>query len=237
MAEASVYYSRLLFVKDIYYTFCIENASSETLQADISRNQHKHKQGKTNDDVIGVYIYDSPKFEKLPAITLKETFKNIKVLSLGSTGLKEISMNELIGLEKLIELQIENNKNLISLPGDLFKNMPDLQCISFKNNKIKFIGKDLLKPLTEIKFIDLRGNETINAYHGTYKFWTGPGISLEELNIMISKQCRPKCQATSCVVEMHRFWKEGLFSDFMIHGEHNLQIQALLSISSFLPSF
>jgi len=202
------------------YTIRIDNTSSETQKADISGNQHNHKQGKSNDDVIGVYIHNSPKIEKLPAITLKEMFKNIKALIIDVTSLKKISMNDLIGLENLTELRIEYSK-LVSLPGDLFKNTPHLQYISLNNNDIKFIGRNLLKPLNEIKFIDLRDNVTINAHHGTHSDETNPGVTLEELNIMIRRQCRPKYSGSNIADDMLRFWKEGLFSDFMIRGEHN----------------
>jgi len=215
------FYETSSLFEEKHYSPFVKNASSETLQADISRNQHKHKRGKTNDDVAGVSIYNSPKIDKLPAITLKDTFKNIRALALSTTSLKEISMNDLIGLENLTELWIQNNKHLVSLPGDLFKNMARLQYISFRNNKIKLIGKDLLKPLTEIKFIDLRGNDTINAHHGTHSYENLSGITLKELNIMISKQCQPKYPASSFADDMLRFWKEGLFSDFTIRGEHN----------------
>jgi len=203
------------------YTSYVKNTSSETLQADISRNQHNHKRGKTNDDVIGACIGDSPKIEKLPAITLTQAFKNIKALIIDSTGLKDIAMNDLIGLENVTILWIENNNQLVSLPGDLFKNMPHLQSISFRNNNIKFIGKDLLKPLNEIEFIDLRGNAAIDAHHGTHKYETNPGVTLEKLNIMIRKRCRPMNPVSSCADDNLRFWKEGLFSDFMIRGKQN----------------
>jgi len=175
---------------------------------------------KTNDDVIGALIDNSPKIEKFSAITLTQAFKNIRALAIISTGLKEISMNDFIGLESLTELQIDKNKQLISLPGDLLKNMSHLKYISFENNKISFIGKDLLKPLNEIKFIGLRGNVTINAHHGIDVDQTNPGVTLKELIIMIRKRCRPMNPVSSCADVMQRFWKEGLFSDFMIRGEH-----------------
>jgi len=150
--------------------------------------------------------------------------------------MKEISMNDLVGLENLTKLQIEFG-NLISLPGDLFKNMPHLEYISFNYNRIEFIGKDLLKPLTKIKFIDLRGNVKIDAHHGTNSEETNPGTTLKNLNIMIRNQCRPTNSSSTCADDMLRFLKEGLFSDFMIQGEHNLQIQALVNISLFISLF
>jgi len=215
------FYETISLFDEKYCTFHIVDSSSETLQADIWENQYKHKRNITNDDVTAISIRNSPKIDKLLAIAVNDTFKNIRALVIISTGLKEISMNAFIGLESLTELQIERNKNLVSLPGDLFQNMPRLQYISFRNNNIKFIGKDLLKPQNEIKFIDLRGNVTINAHHGTHKYETNPGVTLKELSIMIRKRCQPMNPVSSCADDVLRFWKEGLFFDFIIRGEHN----------------
>jgi len=223
---ASIYIHSMPWWSRVDCNTCfIKNTSSETLQADISQHQQQHggaanndvTEGATNNDVSGVYIYHSPKLVQFTAASVSNEFKNVIVLKIAATQLKEISSNPIKWLENLIEFRI-NDSPLQTLPGDLFENTPKLEYVSFRSNRIKYIGKDLMRPLDNIKFIDFRGNETINLYHGINEDVSNPGVTLKKLKTVMRKQCRQKYLATSCSDYLLLFWTEGLFSDFTIRG-------------------
>lgn len=138
-------------------------------------------------------------------------------------GLKEISKNDLKGLEGLVGLWMEYCQ-LASLPDDLFSDMPNLREIGFQGNQIEFASSNLLKPLIGRKdvIVSLRGNKSIDAC-----YW--PGLkssasleSLEELMKLIDEKCTKPARRTifpspaNFNPKLMEMWVTGRFSDLTI---------------------
>lgn len=83
-----------------------------------------HKTRKTNNSVEGL-LFNRTKVHYIPR-NLTKIFPNLAHLSIYECELKKVSVEDLVGHEKLESLHLEGNK-ITFLPEDLFKNMPKLK--------------------------------------------------------------------------------------------------------------
>jgi chromosome segregation ATPase len=74
------------------------------------------------------------------------------------------------------------------LPKGLFKFTPNLEIVSFGNNKIKDINADILKPLKNLKLFDLLNNASINVKYDSIN--NEGNVTMAELKNAI-KKCDP----------------------------------------------
>lgn len=153
-------------------------------------------------------------------------FRNVTNLFISKCDLKEISKNDLKGLEKVYRFVI-NFCKLTTLPDDLLTEMPKLKVVSFSDNKIEFASSELLKPLLGRKNVKvgLRGNKSIDA-----QFWPGSEDSqdsLDELMKLIDEKCINPAFAPDLVdfdPKLKEIWLSGKFSDLTIFaGENNFK--------------
>lgn len=123
-----------------------------------------HQIGKTTRDV------ESLTFQKLAVLHLPSGlgnfFPNLIKLNIFDCGLKQISSDNLIGLENLEELWANDNL-LISLPDDLFTHTRKLARIDFSCNKLDFMSSKILDPLDidNLEVIDFRLNKIIDKIY------------------------------------------------------------------------
>jgi BTB/POZ domain len=180
----------------------------------------KHLLNRTNNDVTGIFFKTSivHYFPK----NLHKVFPNLNALSIDNCGLKEISREDLIGLEKLEDICLPQNK-LRSLPHDLFEGMVNLKEITFNENKLEFLRSKLLDPIAVngIIRLDFRGNTKIDAFYQPGKIKSVG--SLQELMKIIDKNCEPPKDeredfAQGFVVGFKELWTSKDFSDFTIIG-------------------
>lgn len=99
-------------------------------------------------DYLSFYIYRSPLCYYVPA-GIAENFKNIKVLVIAHTGLKDIRQQDLKPLKNLRNLYLDNNQ-LKFLEKDLFAFNTDITHINLANNQISFVAPNVLEPLTKL---------------------------------------------------------------------------------------
>lgn len=84
-------------------------------------------------------------------------FINLKALKVTSSKLKYLRKKDLKFLTKVIEMDFSSN-NLQSLPGNLFDENLEVQCMHFENNQITHIGSNFLKPLKKLNDGYFTGN-------------------------------------------------------------------------------
>ena len=111
-----------------------------------------HAEGKSHNDVKLV-LFRKSNLNYFPR-DLGKHFPNLTDLFIIGSGLKEVTKNDLKGLEGLTCLHIRNCQ-LTTLPDDLFTEMPNLREVSFCGNKIDFASSELLKPLIGREIIRL----------------------------------------------------------------------------------
>lgn len=143
----------------------------------------EHLFGCSNDDVRGIALANC-QFSHFPG-ELAKIFPNLDHMAING-GLEQISKADLAGFENLKFLDLQGC-HVEVLPADLFENTPNLEVIYFSHNRIASIGEHLLRPLTQLKYIDFRGNACIDEVYDEDK---ADDLSLDDLKALISEHCR-----------------------------------------------
>lgn len=146
-----------------------------------------HKKRKGNDDVIKITFIECivPKFPH----GIGETFKNIQVLIIRKSGLKSITKLDLKSFEHLTLLDLSEN-DLEYLPGDLFEFNKKLKQIYFCENKIQFIGPELLDNHLDLERAYFKNNINIKyLFNDSYE--QASYNHLKKLIEIIKRDCKP----------------------------------------------
>jgi hypothetical protein len=118
---------------------------------------------------------------------LLDIVKSLTYLVFNNCKLKAITREDLRGLESLRVLILANNF-IEKLPKGLFEHTPNLYRISFDSNLIKEIDADILDPLYNLQYFNLKNNVSINVIHSTSN--SQENVTLEQLKTEILK-CDP----------------------------------------------
>lgn len=100
------------------------------------------------------------KFNRVPRI-VNDRFSHLTHLRMESCKLTTISKNDFRNLRNLNFLLLDDN-NLSKLPGDLFTNTIELRVVSFSNNRLTWVGSNLLDCVTQLEVANFLGNPIIN---------------------------------------------------------------------------
>lgn len=185
-----------------------------------------HLTGKTNNDVTAVW------FKKTEATFfprgLHRIFPNLISVRIENCGLKEITCDDLKGLQNLEVIYLANNQ-LTTLPSNLFQNMPKLKKIDFHINNLEFLSSKLMRPLNALTWVDFRKNKSINVLYMNNMNSMHPESvkTIEELNRIIDINCKlPEGEAeekdekeahkAKTLQGLHNLWESRKFSDFSI---------------------
>jgi len=106
-----------------------------------------HLTSKTNDDVAGLYLYN--KVVNYFPKNLEKFFKILKLIYINGCGLKEVHQEDLKPFVDLVFLYLGNNAIEI-IEQDLFAYNPNLDFISFDNNKIVHIDSNVFDNLDKL---------------------------------------------------------------------------------------
>jgi len=100
--------------------------------------------------VLGIKIFRGNIFQH---------WKHLKILDFRLTPVKEIPESFFDQNTKLTSLTILWNKNLTTLPENIFKNQKDLVNLNLNYNKINFLPSNIFKTLKNLDTLDLGGNK------------------------------------------------------------------------------
>lgn len=81
---------------------------------------------------------------------IEKFFPDLEAIKIIMSNLKSIKKADLKPFSKLKELCLGKN-DLETLDSDLFEFNRELRFVSFYQNKLKFIGEDILKPLKKLE--------------------------------------------------------------------------------------
>lgn len=147
-----------------------------------------HQDGRGDKDVEAIW-FNNTEVKFFPR-GLRSIFPHLKVVSINKCGLKEVTQDDMRGLENLEAIYLEYN-SLKSLPSSLLQDMSKLRRIGFVGNKLKYVSSKLLDPIINngLSYVNFRSNKNIDSfYHSGHQGSVG---SIEELMIVIDKNCKP----------------------------------------------
>lgn len=200
-------------VATLFYTCSVASTSISKRFTEVKAFKGEHLPGKSNNDVK-LLTFHCTRVDYLPR-GFQKIFNNLTHLRILNCGLKEISREDLIGLENLEMLNLKCNE-LRSVPNNLLENMHKLTMVTFCDNKIECLSSQLFTPLkNQLHFIGLRGNGKIDAtFHNTgYR----NSIPFTELMEMIDSNYRqPVDEQHEFIQTMEELWKSKHHSDLEI---------------------
>lgn len=112
---------------------------------------------------------------------IEKFLPQIEALSIVASKFKSISKFDLEPFKNLQELYLQQG-DVDTLSSDLFAFNPELRSVSFKTNKIQFVGLNLLEPLKKLELANFELNKCIN------KDASNPG-EIEVLIAIMKKKC------------------------------------------------
>jgi Leucine-rich repeat (LRR) protein len=148
---------------------------------------HNHRGSVVN---ITTVEFDECTFVEIPrAEIILDLVKNLTSLFITESNLTKISREDLRGLGSLKELYLIYN-SIEQLPKGLFEFTPNLEIVSFWQNRIKEIDADILDPLKNLKHLDLLDNISISAVYSSIADYPGK-VTLAQLKEEIRQKCAP----------------------------------------------
>lgn len=140
-----------------------------------------HAAGYLSSDVKAIWIRaNCDQLTHVPR-GLLDFFPNIVELSIHYCGISSLSGNELAEYPSLQSWTLHGTE-VERIPGSFFRSTPEMAFIGFQNNKIKFIGEDLLKNLKKLQKVNFQENVCIN------KFATNAS-EIEKLGEELKRKC------------------------------------------------
>lgn len=134
---------------------------------------------------------------------LHKFFPQLYELNVDSSGLKEISSDDLFGLNNLEYLWLLDN-DLKSLPDDLFVHTKNLRAMTVRGNKLEHLSWHLFDPLTfeNISRMDFDNNPKIDVCYDKYQGLEGwarlkSAMDLSAVPIDLNKQEFSELYATT----------------------------------------
>lgn len=116
----------------------------------------QHQSGKTNKNVTAIWFKDTL-VEFMPK-GLADVFANLTHLDILNCQLKKITMEDLVGLDKLEVLWIRSN-SVQSLARNVFLNMPKLRVVNFCHNLLDSFDPETVAPIKgQLELLNLRNN-------------------------------------------------------------------------------
>lgn len=133
-----------------------------------------------NYSAIELLLIDGVNMKFLP-LNIHEHMPNLQGLIIDESNLSSIQRSDLKFLNSLKFLFIGNN-NISELDEDLFVDNPRVEWLTFINNFTKKIGKNILKPLSNLTFANFQRNSCIS-------FKAVGSDEIEKLKRFIGRDC------------------------------------------------
>ncbi|KAG5668063.1 hypothetical protein PVAND_016019 [Polypedilum vanderplanki] len=117
----------------------------------------RHHERKNNDNVQAFYLSDALELQKFPT-GIDKIFKNLSMISITNTKLKEITKEDLKVFPNLKNLHIYGSQIKI-LKEDLFENNLKVEVLWLSDNKISHIDSKSFSKLNNLNVLLLSGND------------------------------------------------------------------------------
>lgn len=164
------------------YTCLVKKITMLDISSDKITISGQHQGFETDESVVGLAIKNQLELRKFPGGFGKK-FRNLKYFEIDGSSISVIRREDFLDLGHLQGFWMPRNQ-IVALPNDLFINVQGLRYLSFHQNKLKFIGSDLLKPLLNLMSANFTENTTID-----YNYTNGNKDQLEALKHEIITKC------------------------------------------------
>lgn len=141
----------------------------------------QHQGLENNEDVIGFSIRKSPNLKMFPR-EVGKIFPNLKYFEIDNSSITTLTREDLLNFGHLQGLWMPKN-HIVSLDSDLFVNVQGLRFLSFRQNKLKYVGANILTPLLNLQSANFCENTTID------KSFNDGDEELAEMNKEIAIKC------------------------------------------------
>lgn len=154
-------------LSDNFYTCHVTSASITEIDNRVIQSfTGVHGNDKTDNDVEAIF-FEETKINFFPR-GLHKIFPQLMAIRIYHCGLKDITKDDLEGLENLELLDLCEN-DLETLPSNLFEGMIKLKKINLSGNELEFLTSNLLKPIMNNKLISVSfcDNKSIDAFYSS----------------------------------------------------------------------
>lgn len=131
----------------------------------ITEIKGQHMYGKSNDDIEELYVHHGD-CAMLP-LNLGAFFKNLNIFYVKASQLKELTSEDLKGLNKLKVFDVSHNL-IERLEKGIFDGHSSIEKISFVDNELNFIDKHAFDSLVNLEGVHFQSNRCID-FHGYHK--------------------------------------------------------------------
>lgn len=121
----------------------------------------EHLKNMTSENVTQ-YFARGLNIERFPQ-GLGENFVNVEVVRITSCNMRLLLKEDMTNLDNLKFLDLVGNK-IEKLSSNTFENALNLIEVILNNNRLKFIGSNILEPLKRLEKVSFGGNVCVQAY-------------------------------------------------------------------------
>lgn len=146
----------------------------------VSNFQGRQSGGKKNYNVNGLKLTEMT--TKYLPINLCKHFRRLEAIEVVGGKMARLEQRDIKPFPHLKVLWLPRN-NIESLSSDVFEENTKLEKISFYQNRLQFIGSEVLTPLKSLQFISFEFNECIDQYAFSL-------ICMEKLEKEINNNCQ-----------------------------------------------
>lgn len=142
--------------------------------------QGRHDGGRKNCNVRGLRVPEMT--TKYLPINLCKHFPKLEAIEVVGGRMVRLEKKDIKIFPLLKVLWLPRN-NIETLANDVFEGNLKLQKISFYENRLKFIGSEVFKPLKFLKYINMELNDCVDKFAST-------AVCIKSLEKEVAKECR-----------------------------------------------
>lgn len=151
-----------------------------------------HPDGFSNDDVLGLSIYNQRGLTQLPG-NFNNFFSSLTAVDWVFGDLTTVGANNLAQFSNATILNLYGNR-LTTLNGNLFQGNRALEVIDLGNNLINDVGPGLLNNLPQLRTVFFQRNACVDFIASTPQ-------GIQELNALLRDRCSPGGPPGECPAE------------------------------------
>jgi hypothetical protein len=169
--------------------------------------------------------------------TINVSFPAIRLLMIHRSSVNSLTRANFATLTTLVELHVTNNRQLLSLNDDVFRDLAELQVLTLEHNNLHAIGPNLLDHLPQLRYVNFDGNPCMTGCYDSINR-SGSFATLREVKseLIIRHQQRQierlQRQGGGPASDIMNAINERRFKDFsVLVGDHEFVVHRVVMAS------